>query len=110
MPTPIERSLAAIRQAEQLQQDILAAISGGDRETAERLSVEHHRIIESIPFGELPEALPAELTDALQRLQSGNAHLMTITAEIQAEIGKQLAGVQKGKQGSQVYSTIDKHQ
>lgn len=110
MQSTVERCLHLIHEAESLQQTIMAALSEGDREKAESLCYQHQRAIEAIPFSELTEPLPLELLDALQRLQQGNNQLAKITAEIQIEIGKQLSGVQKGKLGSDAYSSVNKHQ
>lgn len=107
--TVIEQCLALIKQATQLQQDIVRTLSEGDRETAESLCLQHQQIVESIPFNELKEPLPENLVLAFKDLQTGTDKLTKLTTDIQQEIGHQLSGVARGKAGSHIYLDIDKN-
>lgn len=106
----VQHCLSIIQQAESVQQDIIAALSDGNREQAESLCLQHQQIVESIPLREFSDPLPDDLLAALQRLQAGNDELIRLTTGIQEEIRRQLGEVSLGKRGSQVYHDIDSHQ
>lgn len=104
----VQQTLALIRQAETLQQNIVEALREGNRENAEYLCLQHQQIVLSIPFAELTDELPEKLISALQQLLAGNQTLTAMTKDIQREISQQLSQVQKGIAGSRAYTNIDK--
>lgn len=110
MSQALTQALQFITQAQELEQQILGALSDGDSEKAEHIAFQRQHLIESIPFHEFTEEYPEALLTALQSLQQSHEKLTAMTQEIQKEIERQLSQVQKGKAGSKVYQNISDHQ